>query len=423
MPTSHSHHNKLLLLKQNFSSGLVVFLVALPLCLGIALASGAPPLAGILSGIIGGVMIGSLSTSHISVSGPAAGLSAIIFAAIQELGSFELLLCAVFIAGGIQVLLGMLRAGTLTRYIPMAVIEGMLAGIGILIILSQLPYALGNKDSLRYILHLEIPELHLGSLIIALSSLIILLVWENQTLRQLKLLPAALAAVVISVIINELWQGTGSSLYISDIQRVNMPQIQKLDELKQLIHFPDLNGLLNISVWLTGFTIAIVASIETLLSIEAADRLDKQQRITHTNHELRVQGIGNITTALIGGLPMTSVIVRSSTNANAGATHKSSAVIHGLLLLVCAITIPHLLNKIPLASLAAVLIVIGYKLTRPAIYRHFWQKGLSYFLPFLITTFSVVSFDLLKGVTIGLIFHFLLHHLTARFAHKIKIHH
>lgn len=390
------------LLKQNFSSGLVVFLVALPLCLGISLASGAPPLAGVLSGIVGGVIIGALSTSHISVSGPAAGLVAIVLAAITELGAFELFLCAGLIAGGLQFILGLIRAGSITNYIPISVIEGMLAGIGVLIILSQLPYALGSKVSLWQTI--QSGQIHFGTLFIALVSLVIIIGWEKHPfLSKLKLFPSALIAVMVGILLNDLFIYFDSELAVPASQLVQLPVPHSLEEAEGLIRFPDFSGLLNPYVWVTGITIAVVASVETLLSIEAADRLDQRRRITDTNHELRSQGIGNIVASLIGGLPMTSVIVRSSANANAGATHKLSAIIHGLLLLICILAIPNLLNQIPLATLAAVLILIGYKLTRPATYRHFWHKGIYQFIPFLATMIAVVFLDLLKGVGIGLV--------------------
>lgn len=389
-------------LKQNFSSGLVVFLVALPLCLGISLASGAPPLAGILSGIVGGVVIGLLSTSHISVSGPAAGLVAIILAAMTELGSFELFLCTGLVAGVAQLVFGFVRAGSITNYIPISVIEGMLAGIGILIILSQLPYALGSSQSLLSILK-DPTQIHVGALIISLISMVLIIFWERvPTLRNMKLLPSALIAVAVGILLNDLFIYMDSFLAVPVNQLVNLPEAHSLEEAEGLIRFPDFNGLLNPYVWVTGLTIAVVASVETLLSIEAADRLDKQRRITDTNHELRSQGIGNVVASLIGGLPMTSVIVRSSANANAGATHKTSAIIHGLLLLICVLSIPSLLNQIPLSALAAVLILIGYKLTRPMIYVHFWHKGIYQFIPFFVTAVAVVMLDLLKGVGIGL---------------------
>lgn len=390
------------LLKQNFSSGLVVFLVALPLCLGIALASGAPPLAGVISGIIGGIVIGSLSTSPISVSGPAAGLAAIVLTAIAELGSFELFLCAGLIAGVAQLIFGLIRAGSLTNYIPLSVIEGMLAGIGVLIILKQIPYALGtSQDALFNVSELN---LHLGSLLVAILSLAIMLAWDRHPrLKRYKLLPSALVAVVASILLNQLFLAFNSRFAITDHQLVQLPVLQDSAHFDHFLRFPHFEGLMDSRIWVIGMTIAIVASIETLLSIEAADRLDKHRRITDTNHELRVQGIGNLCAALIGGLPMTSVIVRSSANANAGATHKISTIIHGVLLLVCVLTMPHLLNQIPLATLAVVLILVGFKLTHPKVYKQFWQKGIYQFIPFIATMAAVVYLDLLKGVGIGLL--------------------
>ncbi|MDH2997807.1 hypothetical protein A1D22_00460 [Pasteurellaceae bacterium LFhippo2] len=391
------------LLKQNFSSGLVVFLVALPLCLGIALASGAPPLSGIVSGIVGGIIIGALSTSHISVSGPAAGLVAIVLAAITELGSFELFLCAGLVAGLLQFTLGFLRAGSITNYIPVAVIEGMLAGIGVLIVLKEIPFALGSSLNLLEIAK-DTSHIHLGSVLVALVSIAIILGWDrNPRLKKLKLLPSALIAVFVGIALNNLFIFFDTPLAIPATQLVQLPNIHSLEEAQSLIRLPDFSGLSNSYVWITGATIAAVASIETLLSIEAADRLDQHRRITDTNQELRTQGIGNFIASLIGGLPMTSVIVRSSANANSGATHKLSAIIHGLLLLVCVVSIPSLLNQIPLASLAAVLILVGYNLTKPAVYKHFWQKGIYQFIPFVATMGAVVAFDLLKGVGLGLI--------------------
>lgn len=398
-----SENSKTRLLKQNFASGLVVFLVALPLCLGIALASDAPPLSGIISGIVGGIVIGWLSTSHISVSGPAAGLVAIVVAAISQLGSFELFLCAGVVAGAIQLCLGFMRAGSITNYIPVAVIEGMLAGIGILIIFKQLPYALGTEEFSLSSTNSFI-NIHLGSLIIALVSIFIMLGWDSSPkLKKIKWLPSALIAVLVSVIINRLFISSGSYLAIPENQLVQLPVPHSWDDMKHLIVLPNFSGFTNSIVWVTGATIAAVASIETLLSVEAADRLDVKRRITDSNQELRAQGVGNIISSLIGGLPITAVIVRSSANANAGATHKISAIIHGILLLVCVLMIPSILNEIPLATLAAVLILVGYKLARPSTFQHFWQKGIYQFIPFIATMIAVVLFDLLKGVGLGLI--------------------
>ena len=395
--------NKEHLFKQNFASGLVVFLVALPLCLGIALASGAPPMSGIISGIVGGIVIGLLSTSHISVAGPAAGLVAIILSTVTQLGSFELFLCAGIVAGAVQLALGFLRAGSITNYIPVAVIEGMLAGIGILIVFTQLPYALGLETLSLNNLG-AISNLHAGSTLIALLSLIIIIGWDSSaTLKKFKMLPSALIAVIVSIILNGIFIKTGSTLAIPQNQLVQLPVPHSWEDMRQLIRLPDFNGFASDIVWVAGATMAVVASIETLLSVEAADRLDAKRRITDTNQELRAQGVGNLISSFIGGLPITAVIVRSSANANAGATHKISAVIHGILLLVCVLAIPTILNQIPLATLAAVLILVGYKLARPTVFKHFWRKGIYQFVPFLATAAAVVAFDLLKGVELGLV--------------------
>ena len=338
------------LFKSNFASGLVVFLVALPLCLGI--------------------VIGSLSTSHISVSGPAAGLAAIILAAITELGSFELFLCAGLIAGAIQLLLGFIRAGSLAEYIPVSVIEGMLAGIGVIIIMKQIPFALGSSGSLADPAAL-FADIHAGSLLVAGVSMAILIVWDKiPALKNIKALPAALVAVGAGILMNQWFVASGSSLAIPAGQLVQLPVPDTWREAAAMLTLPNFSGFGNSYVWMTGITIAIVASIETLLCIEAADRLDTHRRITDTNRELRAQGAGNIVSSLIGGLPITSVVVRSSANANAGATHKLSAVIHGVLLLVCVLAIPFILNMIPLSTLAAVLLLVGYKLAKPATLLH-----------------------------------------------------
>ncbi|MBT0549238.1 SulP family inorganic anion transporter [Riemerella anatipestifer] len=405
--------------KENFPSGLVVFLVALPLCLGIALASGAPPLSGIISGIIGGIVVGYISNSHISVSGPAAGLTAIILTAITDLGAFELFLCAGIIAGVIQLVLGFVRAGSISNYFPTNVIEGMLAGIGVIIIMKQIPHALGydsdfegnetvfdngyNFDSISNYFQNLSSSVHMGAIIVTLVSLAILLLWDNvAALKKLKMLPGALVAVAVGILLNEFFKASGSSLAISEEHLVNLPVPQSAEDFKNMIVLPDFSGFLNSKVWVAGATIAIVASIETLLCIEAADRLDNKRRITDTNLELRAQGIGNMVSAFIGGLPMTSVVVRSSANANAGATSKVSAIIHGILLLVCAVSIPVILNKIPLATLAAVLLLVGYKLAKPSTIAHFWHKGKYQFIPFMATVVAVVATDLLKGVGVGM---------------------
>lgn len=403
--------------KENVPSGVVVFLVALPLCLGIALASGAPPLSGIIAGIIGGLVIGFLSNSAISVSGPAAGLAAIVLVGITDLGSFELFLTAGLIAGVIQIILGFMKAGSLSNYFPNNVIEGMLAGIGIIIILKQIPHALGYDadyegnqvlfgESFNLVNYLGTlsNSISLGAVIITAISLLILIGWDKiPQLKKIKLMPAALIAVILGIVVNQIFISTGSSLAITAEHLVNLPVPQSADDFKNLIVFPDLAGFMDPRVWVIGGTIAVVASIETLLCIEASDKLDDRRRITDTNLELKAQGIGNLISAAIGGLPITSVVVRSSANASSGATSKMSTIIHGALLLICVLSIPFIINMVPLATLAAVLLVVGYKLASPEKLKKFWKKGRYQFIPFIATVVAVVGLDLLKGVAIGLI--------------------
>lgn len=405
-------------LKSDFASGLVVFLVALPLCLGIAMASGAPLFSGIISGVIGGTIVGFLSTSHLSVSGPAAGLTAIILTAVTDLGAFNLVLTAVVIAGVIQLVLGFIKAGSISNYFPTNVIEGMLAGIGIIIILKQLPHAVGydsdfegdqaffETDGHNTISTLfgALNYVQLGSIIITFISLAILISWDKvPALRKLKLIPGALIAVVLGVVLNEVFTMTGSSLAIAKTHLVSLPVPTSFEEFKTILVAPDFAGFSNPKVWILGATIAIVASIETLLCIEAADRMDVQKRYTNTNVELKAQGLGNLISALLGGLPMTSVVVRTSANSNAGAKSKMSTIIHGVLLLISVLAIPMVLNKIPLATLAAILLVVGYKLAKPSTLKHFWEKGKYQFIPFIATMLAVVFTDLLKGVALGII--------------------
>jgi MFS superfamily sulfate permease-like transporter len=405
-------------LKADFASGLVVFLVALPLCLGIALASGAPLFSGIISGIVGGIIVGYLSNSHLSVSGPAAGLTAIVLASITDLGSFDSFLLAVFIAGVIQLVLGFLKAGSISNYFPNNVIEGMLAGIGVIIFLKQIPHAIGydndfegdeaflqtdGKNTFSELFSI-FDYMHLGSILITMVSLVILISWTKvPILRRLKLVPAALIAVIVSIILNEIFIQNGSEFAISSEHLVNLPSPKSIDEFKAIFIFPDFAALTNNKIWLIAITIAVVASIETLLCVEAADRMDAQKRYTDTNVELKAQGIGNIISSLLGGLPMTSVVVRTSANNDAGAKSKMSSIIHGILLLVSVITIPTLLNKIPLATLASILLLVGYKLANPKIIKHFWKKGKYQFIPFMATFVGVVFTDLLKGVALGII--------------------
>lgn len=405
-------------IKSDFPSGLVVFLVALPLCLGIAMASGAPLFSGIISGIIGGIVVGILSNSHVSVSGPAAGLTAIVLTAISTLGSFELFLTAVVIAGIIQLVLGILKAGSISNYFPNNVIEGMLAGIGIIIFLKQIPHAFGydrdtegdeafieKSGSNTFTTLLEsFDHIHWGATLITAVSLTILLVWDKvPALKKIKLLPGALVAVVSGIILNEIFIQTGSSLAVNQEHLVALPVLNSISEIGTLFVFPDFSGLTNTSVWTVAVTLAVVASIETLLCIEAGDRMDLYKRYSSTNVELKAQGIGNMISGLIGGLPMTSVVVRTTANVNAGGRTKVSAIIHGVLLLVSVLTIPILLNKIPLATLAAILLLIGFKLAHPKHFKHFYEQGKYQFAPFIATVLAVVFTDLLKGVAFGLV--------------------
>jgi MFS superfamily sulfate permease-like transporter len=405
-------------LKSDFASGLVVFLVALPLCLGIAMASGAPLFSGIIAGVVGGIVVGYLSQSHISVSGPAAGLTAIILTAITDLGAFDVFLMSVFIAGLIQLALGFLKAGSISNYFPTNVIEGMLAGIGIIIILKQIPHAFGydadfegdqafvqndGSNSFSFLFDL-LNHIHLGAVVVSAVSLVILLAWDKVSfLKRIKLVPGALVAVILGVVLNEIFVSTGSPLAIAKEHLVSLPVPKSFDEFKSIIITPNFAAVSNPQVWVVAITIAIVASIETLLCIEATDRMDVQKRYTNTNVELRAQGVGNIVSSLLGGLPMTSVVVRSSANNNAGAKSKLSAIIHGVLLLISVLAIPTILNKIPLATLATVLILVGYKLAKPAAFMHFWKKGKYQFVPFIATLVFVVATDLLKGVALGII--------------------
>jgi len=405
-------------LKSDFASGLVVFLVALPLCLGIAMASGAPLFSGIIAGVVGGIVVGYMSKSHLSVSGPAAGLTAIMLTGIMDLGAFSAVLTAVLIAGVIQLVLGFIKAGSISNYFPTNVIEGMLAGIGIIIILKQLPHAVGydsdfegdqsffEMDGSNTISTLlgALNYVQLGSILITVLSLAVLIAWDKvDFLKKLKLVPGALVAVILGVVLNEIFIASGSSLAIAKDHLVSLPVPTSFDEFKAILVAPDLSAIYNSKVWILGGTIAVVASVETLLCIEAADRMDKQRRYTDTNIELKAQGIGNIISSLLGGLPMTSVVVRTSANNNAGAKSKMSTIIHGFLLLLSVIAIPVVLNKIPLATLAAVLLLVGYKLAKPSTVKHFWEKGKYQFVPFIATVIGVVFTDLLKGVALGIV--------------------
>jgi MFS superfamily sulfate permease-like transporter len=404
-------------LKTDILSGMVVFLVALPLCLGIAVATGAPPFAGIITGVIGGIIVGYLSGSNVSVSGPAAGLIAINLLAITDLG-YETFLVAVVIAGLIQLTLGFAKAGSISSYFPTSVIEGMLAAIGIIIIKKELPHAIGyDKAHEGDFFALEkgsetgffteiinsVNYAHLGAIIITVVSIAILIAFNKISfLKKIKIIPGALMVVVVGIIINELFKLSGSPLIITQEHLVTLPTASSFSEFFGQFTTPDFAGYANVKVWITGLTIAIVASIETLLCLEAGDKMDPLKRFSSSNTELKAQGVGNMLSGLIGGLPMTSVIVRTTANINAGAKTKLSAIAHGVFLLVAVIIIPGLLNKIPMACLAAILIMIGIKLASPKVFKHMWHAGKYQFIPFVVTVVAVVFTDLLKGVGIGL---------------------
>lgn len=406
-------------LKHDLLSGLVVFLVALPLCLGIALASGAPLFSGVISGIIGGLIVGYLSQSHVSVSGPAAGLTAIVLSSITALGSFELFLTTVVLAGLLQLLLGWIKAGTISNYFPSNVIEGMLTGIGIIIILKQIPHAVGyDKDSEGDFSFIEnntghntlsaiidaINSIHPGAIIVSVIAILILIAYNKfPFLQKIKVLPGGLVAVLAGIMINEIFRSSGSGLEIENTHLVSLPVTANPIDLFTGLKHPDLSGWSNPNVWTTAITIAIVASIETLLCLEAAGKMDPLKRYASGNRELKAQGIGNILSGFLGGLPMTSVIVRTSANITSGAKTKISSIAHGLFLLVAVLLIPALLNKIPLAALAAILIMIGFRLASPSVFIHMWKNGKFQFIPFIATVLAVVFTDLLKGVAIGMI--------------------
>ncbi|MBH8571143.1 SulP family inorganic anion transporter [Microvirga sp. STS02] len=408
---------------QDAPAGLVVFLVALPLCLGISLASGAPLLAGVIAGIVGGVLVSVLSGSAVSVSGPAAGLTVVMLSAIATLGSWPAVLAATVVAGVIQIILGLARAGIIALYFPAAVIRGMLAAIGIILILKQLPHFFGaDADYFEDMNFLQFNGMNTfsaigaamkglspGSVLVGVVSLVILLLWNTAPVKRQswsRLVPGALIAVLASVAINFLLKKVAPELQVRPEHLVKLPVVTSLGQLASEMTFPDFEALRRPATYGVAFTIAIVASLETLLSVEAVDNLDPQKRHTPTNRELMAQGAGNLVSGLLGGLPLTAVIVRSSANIAAGAQSKMSAFIHGLLLLTSLLFLGAVLNLIPLSALAAVLLTVGFKLTTPALYRKQWQLGWAQFMPFIITIVAVLFTDLLKGVSIGLVLGF-----------------
>jgi MFS superfamily sulfate permease-like transporter len=404
-------------LKYDLPASIVVFLVALPLCLGIALASGAPLFSGIIAGVVGGIVVGSVSGSALSVTGPAAGLTTIVLASITRMGTFEAFLTTVFLAGLIQFTLGILKAGSIGNYFPSSVIKGMLAAIGIILILKQLPHAVGydkdfegdesflqkdGENTFTEILN-ALSYVNFGAVIIFAASLLILILWERPFIKNNKfstLLPAPLLVVLAGVLANMLFVGSFPDLAIEKEHLVSLPIADDLAAFASQFRFPDFSQILTKDTWITAFTIAIVASLESLLSIDAVDKLDPFKRTSPLNRELQAQGLANTVSGLIGGLPVTAVIVRSSANVAAGARTRVSAITHGMLLLVTAFLIPTLLNKIPLASLAAILLMVGYKLAKPSLIVSMYHKGKDQFIPFAVTIIAILLTDLLIGITI-----------------------
>ncbi len=401
----------------DITASLVVFLVALPLCLGIALASGAPLFSGLLAGIVGGIVVGTLSGSHTSVSGPAAGLTAIVASQIATLGSFEAFLLAVFVAGLLQIGLGIAKAGALSAFFPSSVIKGLLAAIGVILILKQIPHVLGHdsdpegemsfaqpdaQNTFSEILTVMLGDIHVGAAIIGIASIVLLVFWDRTKPLKNSMIPAPLAVVLFGVGMQFLFGRMGGRLVIESSHLVQIPVAETFSGFFSFLTYPDFSQWSNPGIYVAAVTIAIVASLETLLNLEAADKLDPQQRDSPPSRELIAQGVGNTIAGLIGGLPMTSVIVRSSVNVGMGAKTKLSAILHGVLLVVCVSLFPVYLNMIPLAALAAILLVTGFKLASPTLFRQMWDEGRYQFIPFMVTLISIVFTDLLIGILIGL---------------------
>ncbi len=405
-------------IKNDLPASIVVFFVALPLCLGIALASGAPLFSGLIAGIVGGIVVGSLSGSQIGVSGPAAGLAAIVLTAIGALGGYENFLVAVVLGGIIQVVFGILKAGIIGYYFPSSVIKGMLTGIGIIIILKQIPHFFGydpdpegdfaffqvdGKNTFSEIFE-TINNISPGATLVALIGLAILLLWDRVLSKKGKifqLIQGPLVAVVVGIIFFILTKNS-DTFSISANHLVSVPIPEDAESFIAQFSFPNFSVIGNPEIWITAFTIALVASLETLLCVEATDKLDPDKRVTPTNRELLAQGTGNVISGMIGGLPITQVIVRSSANIQSGGKSKASAIIHGFFLLISVILIPRLLNMIPLSVLAAILFIVGYKLAKPALFKKMYAMGWKQFIPFTVTVVGIVFTDLLIGIGLGL---------------------
>ena len=408
-------------IKSDLPASIVVFFVAVPLCLGIALASGAPLFAGIIAGIVGGIVVGIASGSPLGVSGPAAGLAVIVLTSIATLGSWPAFLLAVVLAGIIQLALGFAKAGFIAYFFPSSVIKGMLTGIGLLIILKQIPHALGwDKDAEGDDAFLQadgentfseitkaLDFITPGAILIAGISLAILILWDQVLTKKHKifqLIQGPIVVVVLGIVMNYLFKTGTLNFSLAEDQVVRIPVANNLTEFFSQFTFPDFSAITNFEVWKIAIVLAIVASLETLLCVEATDKMDPNKRITPTNRELKAQGLGNIVSGMIGGLPITQVIVRSTANISFGGKTKLSAIMHGVFLLISAITIAGLLNMIPLASLAAILLMVGYKLAKPMLFTQMYKQGWEQFIPFVATVIGILATDLLKGITIGLLF-------------------
>lgn len=426
-------------MKFDLPASIVVFLVALPLCLGIALASGAPLFSGLIAGIVGGTVVALVSRSPLGVSGPAAGLVVIVLSAIATLGSFEAFLTALVISGVIQILLGFAKAGIVGYYFPSSVIKGMLSAIGLIIILKQIPHAVGydldyegdfsffqmdGQNTFTELMNM-FGYISAGAAIISVISMGILILWEQSFIKQLKWsswIQGPLVVVVSGILLNFLFGAIAPQWQLSGDHLVTIPIASGgFNGFLDLFSTPDFSQLLNPQIYVIALTLAIVGSLETLLTAEATDKLDPYKRVTPANLELKAQGVGNLISGLIGGLPITQVIVRSSANIQSGGKTRASAFLHGIFLIICVFAIPFILNMIPLASLAAILIMVGYKLAKPTIFKAMYAQGTQQFIPFLVTIFAILFTDLLVGIGIGMgvaIFFLLRHHyMTPYFLH------
>jgi carbonic anhydrase len=416
LPHNKKENTLLERIKHDVPAGIVVYLVALPLCLGIAFASHAPLLSGVIAGIVGGLIVASFSQSSIRVSGPAAGLTVIVIDSIDKLGGFEIFLLAVFFAGIMQLLFGYLRLGFISNYFPTPVIKGMLAGIGIILILKQIPHAIGydidyigdleflqwdHENTFSELIHAFLKFIP-GVALIGIISILIMILWPRIKSEKLKAIPAALIAVILAVVINQIFKAYFPNLIIGEEHLVNLPKIKGMSSLSDFFSFPNFSEFKNPKVYWIAITLALVASLETLLSISAVDKLDPLKRQTPANAELKAQGIGNVVSSLLGGLPITAVIVRGAANAGAGAKSKWSTIFHGFLLLISLVLFPQWINEIPLACLAAILLILGYKLTSIALIKRMYHQGWEAFIPFAATVFGIVFTDLLKGIGIGI---------------------